>query len=946
MATTRTCLKRLLCLSPSLYLSLYLSLNIIGNVSSSSYAQEIGPAARPGPAASAARPMQGPPTRPTPTRLSPHDNMAGSGRAAADDSPSAYHFNGKCSLKGSWTESALQNTMSIRSYINQIREDGNCTGLQDRLKNHFEAIENSILQAPPTSASHNLYSEMGALRNYLGGLGRGDSTAPVLGRIFQNLVRGSVDKAQVIASDVTTAAGKTVPLVSELESLRERGRTTFDQGVRLLNGSISELPRVKECLHDPLKFSSYFSATVQLVGTFLSSGNDPSGSAMAQTISSIAEYMRDAKFAEAMKTLNSNEFNSALSCVLEVATEQYCSTRDAQILFDEMLEQQTLTTRVDAQGNEQLVVQRPGLRMRNGKGESHPLAGYFILAQNIPIITEWLQKIQLGVDPRLPTDAQQKNNALNDNNTFYTSRNAIVGIFNQQLDTLRKYKSTTDKENVIIDMVTDIYTAMNHRNGQNFYTITNQPIDIPFKVLGMPTPDAVRGGTKEFPVPMDPIRYLMSFKTTLPGMAEPEQLALKIQTNLNGLLRDAEAASITYYGQWFLVDKVSILDRAIIGMIYSPVDSLKEIREYLEGLEQKILTYSPDRSMIPGLRDTLRRVNIVLMKFEELDAVGARMSSEQQAITSEQHVKLVEDLINVVFNEFMVMLAKSGWLANRMAAYVEYDLNLTQRYMIDITPYQSDIYVYVGRAMSDLMVEISGKNPTLLQQDLSVAQRINKNNILALEQGLGSSYARMISTLLHSIQGRKFISDQSVSSQVLAKRPPPFENIPGRDYLTASYNFVKTYFAQGMTPLPLSTAYDRIADYTRGASIVGPGRQRLAPEDEFSGAKLNRDQFCIQTLAFLDLEPYWGLCRDVSLPSPFVKSQGYKELSDVMKKRLQLNYVEKAWENLPGHEQTDEERSLSMSQKEALNHSNRICALRDFSRQNFVLYLLQGQTRQ
>ncbi|HRO68163.1 MAG TPA: hypothetical protein PL182_11410, partial [Pseudobdellovibrionaceae bacterium] len=151
------------------------------------------------------------------------------------------------------------------------------------------------------------------------------------------------------------------------------------------------------------------------------------------------------------------------------------------------------------------------------------------------------------------------------------------------------------------------------------------------------------------------------------------------------------------------------------------------------------------------------------------------------------------------------------------------------------------------------------------------------------------------------------------------------DEIPGYNN-NSVWRYLKAFWKNG-----LASFGDVKSLWTQGAETFGWLRAtRLSPDDEFGSARRVKNQLCVQTLAFNDLGPYWYMCRDSVLESPYVKSVHFG-VTEENAKSLNVSYKEKAWEQY--------------KENKSLNHSKRICGLRDYNRKNLVLYLLQGQTR-
>lgn len=857
---------------------------------------------------------------------------------------SAYYYGGVCGNQGNWTQQALSRTSELKSFLNQIKDDPNCKALPQALQETYSSIESQIkaLQSMPGGAqgaqedkSMTLPLEIGSLRTFLGSERQMQQqvTQLMASKMVEQSVIQTQNQAQPQRPD---AVGQ---MASRLTSLKERTQKTFSTSLNLLDRAVDAFPQIEQCLVDPNHFGHFIASTIQLLGSFASSGQDATGSQLARTVSKLATYSRDRKFAKALRTLEQNQYMASLSCLLEVTSESYCAARDGKLVFDEMIK----NSQLEQTKSGELRLRPTKINYKSAHGQN-PLEGYYILTQNIPVITQWLQTVQIGVDPRLPTDADQKNKVLDEYNNFVKAVNDLKGTLNSQAESIREFKTKEEKQNAVFKMLRTLTDMMSNvgsgipgmNGGQNFFTMAYQPMHIPFKLMGIDTPPEVLGTIPGQPIQF-PFTYLEARYQTLPEFKDPEALVKIISSNLQNIIRGAEDSAITYYNKWFIVDKVAIVNKSLVGVLYNVRESLQEIDAYLERLEQRTQQYHRDQSINLGIRDTRNRIDKVLAEFRKLESIGSEQVGEKEKnlqsakrflkdvfgmeskSTEEETLAAAEEFIRVVYEQFYVMLAKSGWLANRMSDFVNYDYNLMQRSGVNFSPFMNEIYLATGRALVDNIISMSAGNPASVNQDLAMALRLNKGNLEALEMGLAESYLDQIAFLQHIASGKTRVDGGSLWVAKNAHRQLfKVDEIPGKN------NNLVWRTAKG-------------AWYTLGAggtwSLWGSmwtSPVKISPDDEFGSAKRVRDQFCAQTLAFNNLEPFWGLCKDTVLLSPYAETPAFG-IDPKLLDSISLAYKAKAWENY--------------QENKALNHSKRICGLRDYSRKNLVLYLLQGQTR-
>ncbi|MGZ3796242.1 MAG: hypothetical protein ACXVB1_07760, partial [Pseudobdellovibrionaceae bacterium] len=99
-----------------------------------------------------------------------------------------------------------------------------------------------------------------------------------------------------------------------------------------------------------------------------------------------------------------------------------------------------------------------------------------------------------------------------------------------------------------------------------------------------------------------------------------------------------------------------------------------------------------------------------------------------------------------------------------------------------------------------------------------------------------------------------------------------------------------------------------------------------SPQSEFQDAENVKAQLCIQALAFYDQKTLRNLCQGAVLKSPFGA-----EMSS-----LNMSYDQKLVEHF-------NDPNTSVQMRTSLNHSERICAFRDYNMRNMAFYMSLGK---
>jgi hypothetical protein len=861
---------------------------------------------------------------------------------AAGENAGSYQFATSCGSQGPWTQQALQKTSELRSILTKLKDQADCkafgTQMQaslDRMQQQLSSVDQNRQQAQTATQ---LPGQVDALRSSLA------TDSPNRGSVLNAMFSRMLDSARTlqpelrIASSITgigdtqaaTAMGRSTD-----SSLLNQISTASSASLQIFNDTIDILPQVQNCLINPNLTGQLVGASVQVLSALAGGGQSQNSLSLARAISKLSNYLREAPFAKALNTLNKNDFMASLACLLEMTSENYCATRDAHILFDQLTNDDEVET--SASGELRL---KPNSELFVGaNSQQSPLAGYYLLTQNVPMITDWLQMIQLGAEPRLSTDADQKNMPINQIAAFQTTTNSLKAKINSQVENIRNYTTIEEKQNAVYSMAVDLYTTLGTTqqttNGvvlQNFFTLALQPVDMIFYLIGIPTPDAVRPTSGQMQAPD---AWLQNNYKNLPIFNDPIALSNTIAANLSKIIEQANRSSITYYNKWFIVDKVLITNRALFGINYSVKDALKNTRNYLDNFAGRVRKYSPaDLSMVPLIIETRDRIDKVLARFSDLEALGrsAADGTTSAADSDDQAMKLSETLIAEVYNQFYVMLGKSGWLSSRMADFVTADFQMMRRAGVGLDPYLDEIYAASGRMLGDEIVRISGNSPAAVKTDLSMALYLGKGNLEAIDVSLGESYVNQIALLQQIVDGHHF-TDATLLWQ--AKHPeenrvvPQVEHYPDQNPITESSaaqvisGFYRSYLKSFGDIGRMFQKADNIA------TDAIQGQTPLSPDDEFGSAKNLQAQLCVQSLAFTNISAFWNLCKKTKLLSPYASTPIAADKKVQFNARYNVDYQKKAWQD---YKEKGREANLS----------TRICAFRDFNRRNFILYLTKN----
>lgn len=832
-------------------------------------------------------------------------------RSFAQDSgmSSPYSFGGACASQGVWTQSALSATQNLRKVTMQLKDDANCKALGASLQAAIQNIETAVQSASDTpkraTRLSQLPQEISALRTFL--FSAPDMKQQILRTMMDKSVEGATLSAQVGTDiDLTSTS------LADFGSRIQKGAKT---GISMLNQVLDSVASNNECLLGDTEqaIGSVLSASVQMASAFASSGQDVTGSQLAATVSKLTTFARDRKFSKILRKLNKQEFLASMACLMEVTSESYCQARQGMQFFKKGMKDLEIS-------------QNKKMDVTSG----NPFAGYYILNTHVPNITKWLQKIQIGVDPKLPTDATFQNNILQELADFNKGVKTLIAEYNSDLSTLKSIKDLQTQRNTVMGLVLKITSSMGGgMNGfsgggdrKNFFTMSKNIVRIPFDLIGIPVPDRVSGHNMQVAImPYD--LWLQANMDTLPVFNDPLALAETIGHNMQEIIRSANIAAIEYFNKWYIVDKAALVNEATIDLNYTVQESLIAVNKYLETEKERIQKYGGNISILPTIVDTQIRINTILKGYAELEEIGKKIQNDKigslnQTTEETQAVAdKYEKLINTVYEQFNVNQSRSGFVANRMVNFIYADYILLLKNKVDFTQYQVELFNSMGMAAMDKMMQIYNGNPANIQTDLNMALKINKGNLEALGVLLKDSIIGAIADL-DTIKNGGQASFWSPVKRLVKDRIA--ETMQEKSWFERL--FTGNFLQLAWLPAGTTSYWLRHSDRYK----ISDGSLGNSPQSEFEDAENVKAQLCVQALAFYDQGALRDLCQGTVLKSPFGA-----ELTS-----MNLSYDQKLTEHF-------KDPNTSVQMRQSLNHSERICAFRDYNMRNMARYMSLGK---
>lgn len=1011
-----------------------------------------------------------------------------------------YKFAGSCTSQGDWTAQALYNSEQIKSFVNQLKNDPNCSSMTNNL---IENLENSIQELQKTkndselnknSSILQLPKELSEFRATLQSMNAQSTDGYKSDGLFA-LIKGT--KKLLTSENLNPAQAQLVG------QLRARINTSVESAFSNFSIFTSKLPDVQQCLTDSNLTSSLLSMSVRTISAFLQSGATLNSEKVANSIAQISEAARQVKFNEITNELNKAQFMQSMSCIIELTSEAYCSARDTQFLQSSYINDYFIETRIENNNNTSQIIKSNLNQTQENQIESFfnkmnsteakasknsvkqveaeadivsfraklksydqklldpnyknnpdllndPSYGLFILSHHVANINHWIQEIQLGVDPKLDTDAIFKNRVLETANTFLQKVNTLKGTVSQQVTTIQNESKLITKKSMTLKLIdTIVENLTTQRSGdQNFFIAQVPAIQIPFVLTGIPMPPQVSGNTGgTFVQRMSYDEYFQVNMNSIEQFNDPGVMLNTIQTNLNIIVLAANSSMIEYYNKWFIVDKTLIIQKSLTGVNYSIYDSFVALKAYLEHLVVKIDNHSHGslsemRLKIPGIQELIARLDKIIKAYEPLSRLNDLMDqkiieigqcktkiiekkNEKNAVESEEVSSCLKDkqllelitlempssdkhgsqkklahfqqahqlekmqistqnivnvyskIVETVFEEFNVLLARSSFISNRMSEYIETDYIISKRTVPNFAKYENEILTTTGRILIERLVNMTSGNIPSSNLDLANAMSIHKSTNLranelafksylmpflrqmklATESSEYSNFDYFMRTNANIMDDFTLKSDEKIKNHNLkltdnkASFKDRFLNLWGIFGETQS-KYARKILSTSWIPFAYLIHSDRY-NFINPVDYKLLDSNRRQGDTEFGSLKTILAKYCTQVLAFNGWYEFKTICTNENLYSPlyknFLKSVDTNDpnKNEFIKKfnsYYSVMFNEKGYEALRGPLPPDFVRLKPIHQSEnvyrsALNQSQRICALRDYVRRNQALIL-------
>ncbi len=865
-------------------------------------------------------------------------------------------FNGTCTSQGDWVSSALSQSETILSAMQELRNDPNCSGIETVIQN-FEPVMTNSGGAPqtvgPLMEVRKLSREISDLR-----MMAKDGNASFRGQVMDVLMNRVSSEAEQKA----TLNGSNLSVKNAAQSfdtVSKRTAIALDTFAKGVNETLKSLPKLESCFNNrPNQGLAITSGIIRLMGAFIDGGEGVT-SRFGTLVSSYVSFARNKEFAKRMSQINEKEYWASLSCLIESSAEAYCSAKDAHAILDDQKERRKEDRQADP---------------LNPKSQ---LRGYHILVRELPKISHWLQTVLNGLRPQMQSQADFQESVVESMNNLIKDKLALEGTYAQELLTYKQTYANSSSTNIdsakragvlkVVETLVHIMYGRSRDGAQNFF-IKVRPLEKAyFFLLGMPYPEELQDPKANMP----PMMFLERNLDKIPELKNPDIAILKIEDKIEEMLSEAMVYGTNYFTTWFIPDPTKVVDEALAQAPPNVFQSFKNINNYLDSviifylknrdrrvkeLEQqisdlsievlndktkygelnrakKVYQYFKSPTVYASIIDTRKRISLVLNKFNERDNLlnkivipkieifiqddgtinddffNEMLSSKECVDTpfpenegtcnqdyTEQIMLIDRNLLEVAFDQFNAMLQRDTFLTNRFFGYIiaEYMERIQSGDEEDL--YLRDLLTVTGKNIIDKLVSINRLNPNNARLDLSQAMPINFENLEAIEQLFADDLKLAICKITARIGG----------TNNATKLCGIYEKKQKRDCRMNGRGNRSKNCSKGSNAGILNESTFKFGSRT----------DLITKDDEFGYYNQLRAKYCIQALAFPSRwVEFKDLCEETQLISQFTEEAEYDE--------VKVNYS------------FDEYLNQSTT-------SERVCALRDYIRRNEVFWLLNS----
>ncbi len=830
-----------------------------------------------------------------------------------------YSFGGGCASIGAWSQSALSQTKTIMGIIESLKNDPNCKGIESiipKLRIAEDVLNTPEGEAKRTDRIESIPNEISSLRNFA--VASPQLKSDVFKLLTSRTLEGASLAAETAKAEGMAGAGAAglgamanpaaAAIAIGLKDLSTRVRRTALTGMDMMDQVFATLPSYDRCLiGNPDQGMALVAASVKMAAAFVSSQEGVT-SRLGNSLANLITMLRNRKFTTALRKLDQSEFWLSMSCLLETTSQTYCAARDARQLLDYSIANL-----------------KPGKDKRGSLTIDNPLEGYYVLTHDIPKVSQWIQKIQFGIRPKLSTDATFKNRVLQDVNGLMQDIYSIQGTYSEEMLTYSTLKDLGSKQNALLKLIQNLVARLTGGTGAttghvNFFTTATHDEMIPFKLIGLTVmPNECRPPKEgEVRIVSTWDQWMLNGGQFQGPFQDPDQLSKVVGQQLERLMDQALNQASLYFQQRMIVDMPNLVNESVTSQTVTVVESLGRISAYLKNLQKKIIDSNGDLILVPTIQDTRIRIKKILDSYENIRNIAKASLINDEVALSDDIKKAYASVIETAFEQFNVLLQRDTFLSNRLSTLIQYDYALRIKQDEDMGKWENQILLESGNEMLYRLLSATGHNPTLMKNDLATAQVVNKRNLEALEQLFSDSLYPVIEELGLIADGQQ-PSNNFLNARTLSRL---YKDTWGDQGYFGSWQGFWAFAIGGATTYNVLPWTRRMMHPELYPFQVSTQPAVRGADDEFGSFDQFKSKLCMQTLSFENRAKFEPLCKGAILRSAFDLNKVGRN-SEMAKMGLNIHYNSYMNEPLKSWPVRGES----------------ICAFQDYSRRNLVYWM-------
>ena len=759
-----------------------------------------------------------------------------------------YSFGGSCPTQGSWTQMALQQSASIAAAIEQIKNNPDCKGI-DMVAKDLESAQYQLSAGPDTSQQQDrmetIPAEMTALKSGIMAGGKINEGASSL------LVQRTMEAARISSKiRATPVSSNSPPTNIDIGAIFAKFSEPARKGLDLATRVMETLPQYDRCLMGhPQQGMMILSGAVKVAAAFSSAGNGI-GESLGNAISAFSNMVREQQFTKVLSKLDETEFWNSISCLLESTAKNYCDTDNAEDMREYFLRERNRQY-ADAAKQNALKQSDPNY--------DNPLEGYYVLARELPLISNWIQQVQFGTTPKLSTDATFKNTVWQNVTDLTKSINTMSGQFNEDLSVMKEQPDLTSKKNQLKKALTNVTNAM----VGDFFTNTVNSDLLPFYLIGLDTipPECVQSRDNPMKQAWDDWMTRSNGGTFIKAFDDPEKLALTIQTRMQNVIDSATLKASAFFRKRLVLDNQDLVNQTLTGSNLTVRKAFKNIADYLTRFENRLNKDddSLDLILLSTVIETKGKIAKFLASYDDLRKVGKKLAKatdkEERASYIAQSKVAANKVISTLFDEFDLLYERDTYLNNRLSTIIDYDFSARIKKKENMDSHQQDILAIAQKHLLEKMISLNGMNVDI---DLSTAQVINKRNLDIMEEAFKRPMYRIILDM-------KAVADGKAISEVQKQLDRKYE-MEKKAAMNRAYTMPNGIASMGASLTSWLFGGMMIKNNNSDFYRVNNDPNAVHGRDDRHGSWAQvQAKFCAQTLSFEDIGFYREICQGTKL---------------------------------------------------------------------------------